>query len=107
MFNEGACYRDVRSRNAAPVAHPLGARLVPRRRRVASGPVVYELEVRGVLLIADSPEAFAVALASVLRARPRARRGAPYRELAPLGEVTSGQCEVPVYELEMVESSRA
>ena len=37
MFNEGACYRDVRSRNAAPVAHPLGARLVPRRRRVASG----------------------------------------------------------------------
>ena len=69
--------------------------------------MVYELEVRGVLLIADSPEAFAVALASVLRARPRARRGAPYRELAPLGEVTSGQCEVPVYELEMVESSRA
>lgn len=62
--------------------------------------MVYELEVRGVLLIADRPEAFAGALASVLRARPAARGVGPYREL---GEVTSSPCEVPVYELEPVE----
>ena len=64
---------------------------------------VYELEVRGLLLIADRSEAFAGALASVLRARPRARRGAPYREL---GEVTSGEDGAPVYELEPVEPTR-
>ena len=88
-----------------PVAPLLGA---PGTRPTSSlGPVVYELEVRGVLVIADRPEAFAAALASALRARPRARGVGPYRLLAPLGEVTSGQCEVPVYELEMVESSRA
>ena len=67
---------------------------------------VYELEVRGVLLIADSPEAFAGALASVLRARPRARGVGPYRELAQLGEVTSGRGEVPVCVLEPVEPAR-
>ncbi len=67
---------------------------------------VYELEVRGVLLVADSPEAFAGALASVLRARPRARGVGPYRELAQLGEVTSGRGEVPAYELERVEPPR-
>ncbi len=66
--------------------------------------MVYELEVRGVLLIADSPAALAGALASALRARPAARGVGPYRTL---GEVTSGRAEVPVYELEMVESSRA
>ena len=65
---------------------------------------VFEVTMRGVLLVADSPAALTGALASVLRARPRARGVGPYREL---GEVTSGQCEVPVYELEMVESSRA
>ena len=62
--------------------------------------MVYELEVRGVLLVADRPEAFAAALASALRARPAARGVGPYREL---GEVTSSPCEVPVYELETVE----
>jgi len=62
--------------------------------------VVYELEVRGSLIIADRPEAFAAALASVLRARPRARRGAPYRTL---GEVTSGRADVPASLFEMVE----
>ena len=56
--------------------------------------------MRGVLLIADRPEAFAGALASVLRARPAARGVGPYRTL---GEVTSGQCEALVYGLEMVE----
>ena len=72
--------------------HPLGA---PGTRPTSSlGPVVYELEVRGVLLIADRPEAFAGALASVLRARPAARGGGPYRSLAPLGEVTSGRCRL-------------
>lgn len=86
-----------------PVAPLLGAP-GPRSPTSSLGPVVYELEVRGLLLIADRPEAFAGALASALRARPRARRGDPYREL---GEVTSGRCEVPVYELEMVEPSRA
>ena len=68
---------------------------------------VFEVTMRGVLLVADSPAALTGALASVLRARPAARGVGPYRSLAPLGEVTSGQCEVPVYELEMVESSRA
>ena len=53
-----------------------------------------------MLLVADSPEAFAGALASVLRARPRARGVGPYRELA---EVTSGRAEALVYGLEMVE----
>ena len=67
---------------------------------------VYEVTVRGVLLVADRPEAFAGALASVLRARPRARGVGPYRELGQLGEVTSGRGEVPVYELEMVEPPR-
>ena len=66
---------------------------------------VYELEVRGLLLIADRPEAFTGALASALRARPRARGVGPYRLLAPLGEVTSGQCQ-SIF-LEMVEPSRA
>lgn len=69
--------------------------------------MVYELEVRGVLLIADSPAALAGALASALRARPAARGVGPYRELAQLGEVTSGRAEALVYGLEMVESSRA
>ena len=103
MFNEGACYRDVRSRNAAPVAHPLGA---PGTRSPGSlGPVpVFEVTVRGLLLVADSPAALTGALASALRARPAARAGAPYRTL---GEVTSGRAEALVYGLEMVESSRA
>ena len=66
----------------------------------------YELELRGLLLVADSPAALTGALASALRARPRARRGDPYRELAQLGEVTSGRGEVPAYELERVEPPR-
>ena len=68
--------------------------------------MVYELELRGLLLVADSPAALTGALASTLRARPAARAGAPYRQLVPLGEVTSGRCEVPVYELEPVEPTR-
>ena len=63
--------------------------------------------MRGVLLVADSPAALTGALASVLRARPAARGVGPYRSLPPLGEVTSSPCEVPVYELETVEPSRA
>ena len=68
---------------------------------------VYEVTMRGVLLVADSPAALTGALASVLRARPAARGVGPYRSLPPLGEVTSSPCEVPVYELETVEPSRA
>jgi hypothetical protein len=63
---------------------------------------VYEVTMRGVLLVADSPAALTGALASVLRARPAARGVGPYREL---GEVTSGQCQ-SIF-LEMVEPSRA
>ena len=59
--------------------------------------------MRGVLLVADSPAAFAGALASVLRARPAARGVGPYRSPGQLAEVTSGRADVPVYELEMVE----
>ena len=64
---------------------------------------VFEVTVRDVLLIADSPAAFAGALASALRARPAARGVGPYRSLPPLGEVTSGRAEALVYGLEMVE----
>ena len=69
--------------------------------------MVFEVTVRGGLLVADSPEACAGALASVLRARPAARDVGPYRKLAPLGGVASGRYEVPVYEFEMVEPTRA
>ena len=67
---------------------------------------VYEVTVRGVLLVADRPEAFAGALASVLRARPRARGVGPYRELGQLGEVTSGRGGALVCVLEPVEPAR-
>ena len=66
---------------------------------------VFEVTVRGLLLVADSPAALTGALASVLRARPAARGVGPYRSLAPLGEVTSGECQ-SIF-LEMVEPSRA
>ena len=68
--------------------------------------MVYELEVRGVLVIADSPAALTGALASVLRARPAARGVGPYRELAQLGEVTSGRGGALVCVLEPVEPTR-
>ena len=65
------------------------------------GPVpVFEVTMRGLLLVADSPAALTGALASVLRARPAARGVDPYRTL---GEVTSGRAEALVYGLEMVE----
>ena len=59
--------------------------------------------MRGLLLVADSPAALTGALASALRARPRARRGDPYRELA---EVTSGRGGALVCVLEPVEPTR-
>ena len=67
---------------------------------------VFEVTMRGLLLVADSPAALTGALASVLRARPAARAGAPYRQLVPLAEVTSGQCGALVCVLEPVEPAR-
>ena len=67
---------------------------------------VYEVTVRGLLLVADSPAALTGALASVLRARPAARGVGPYRSLHPLGEVTSGRGEALVCVLEPVEPTR-
>jgi putative exporter of polyketide antibiotics len=67
---------------------------------------VFEVTMRGLLLVADSPAALAAALASALRARPAARGVGPYRSPGQLGEVTSGRGGALVCVLEPVEPAR-